>query len=355
MEGLDYIDRTLLRGVALFAFSGVFWAYIGLREHYVLPSELLLTTAILSSLFGLHQILKAVYMKWTQPSQLSNREQPAAWNMRGSPYDRFGNNSRVAEGPKYEMQNQSYYDESAKSGIYTNKSFELAEAYVRKQAIKYIENERKPNKPNYEEPTYDFGFRKNYEKQPIYNNPMSVAPQYEPDQGINCRKDQGERINFKSSIFTNLPERTEGYTGYNRLFPRNLNDDYSSRRDSMTRNNDKASTSMNRTPLTNDRTNLSYHRSSSPMQRGDVGGLVSARPLMRKSTVMLKEWAPPYSATDKRSMLNQGNYNKAIDSLIALGGDEVTFNQSIKNLHLWISHKLIDKYYKENQVIVALS
>jgi hypothetical protein len=123
----------------------------------------------------------------------------------------------------------------------------------------------------------------------------------------------------------------------------------------MTRAHDKSSVSVNKTPFTTDRGYPSLHRSSSPMQRGDASGFVSARPLLKKSTVMLKESTSLYAASDKRSMLNQSNYMKAVDSVVALGGDEVAFNQSIKNLHMWISQKLIDKYYQENKVKRSLT
>lgn len=346
---MEVPQRLIFKGIVSACIGGIFYYYVYGNDRYYVPYEIVLLLAIVCFGFSLYNIAFWFYYSLTLPEQTG----PVASGDQRFPNrdgtSRMGSFGRGNMGPNYQGQSVPYYDDRIRTGIYTHKAEEMAEAFMRKQAAKNQPERKQPGR-SFDEPTHVFGFNKTYDRIPSYGNPLNIGPQYDVDQGINCNRDGAERPFLKSGLFHDLPTLNRDSTGLTNRFAHNsFSDEYTSRRESMMRVNPKASTSVNRTPWGTERSVLSLNRSASPILRGD-SEFYTARPLMKKSTVMLKESTSLYSGADKRSMHNYGNYDKAMESVTNIGGDPVTFNQSIKNLHNWISHKLLDKYYEENKV-----
>jgi hypothetical protein len=352
MEGLD---SQMIKGIAAAGAGAVLYTYVLTNDHYIIPYEIILLFAMLCFGNGIYRIFKCMYLKWIKgPVQGSGYPSDSRFSQNG-PNRRIESYPRPNMGPNYQGQANPYYDDRSRTGIYTAKSEELAETFMRAQAAKYLPEVRQPQSRPYEEPTNIFGFSKTYERVPTFLNPLNVGPQYEVDQGINCNRDAFDRTYNKVGLFKALPLHRETSSQPNKLFPNSMSDEATSRRESMMRANTKRSTSVNRTNWAPDSSHLSVHRTVSPYQKATVSNFESARPFLKKNTVMMKESTSLYYGKDKRSMLNQGNFAKAMESVLTVGGDEVTFNQSVKSLHNWISHKLLDKYYEDNRVCEGLT
>lgn len=343
-------DRLLLKGF-LFSVSGaVFFTYAYAKETHILPIEIIKLIGTCTALIGLFFIGQSFYCKFfVQPQEAQIRlSDNSIFTRSNQKY--FTSYAGPKMQPVLNTMNSTMASNTTRNNIYTPRSEELAETFLRTQNPNYNQGARHNLSSTYQFGNAMGGPRMLAGNASMILNPVHYTNQAEPDYGISCNREGMDKPFSKVALFTDLPMNREISGGSNRLFPHSYADDQTSRRDSAMRTQHRQSTSMHRSPWGADRTYVGSNRSASPMFRAESHGFASVRPLMKKSTVMMKETTSIYSNLDKRTLINQGNYSKAMESLATVGGDELTFNQSMKSLHNWISHKLLEKYYEENRV-----
>lgn len=343
-------DRALVKGLILTASGVIFFAYALLKDTHVLPVEIIKLFGTCTGILGVYFICSSFYLRSLFRAKEANNWQNGSQVFTRSNKQYFNSYSGPANQPSNRSLNSTVNGNVTRNNIYAPKSEEMAEAFLRAQNSNYNQEVRYNPSSSYQFGNALGGPRVNAGSNNMILNPVHNTQYTEPDHGIHCNRDSFDKPFSKVALFNDLPMNREASSGTNKLFPNSFTDDYTSRRESAMRTQHRQSTSIHRNPWATDRTYIGSNRSASPMYRAESQGYASVRPLMKKSTVMMKETTSIYSNIDKKTMLNQGNYSKAMEALAAIGGDEVAFNQSLKSLHNWVSHKLLEKYYEENRV-----